>query len=160
MSKNEKIAAVVVSCIVVLVVLLNCCEDQETRQPIPMPRSGAILSGGHYYDRSTITIHADISESCVVSLRNIYGTEYVTFFVRAGESATVGVPAEKLYVYFASGKKWYGYGEDLMFGKSTDYFKDKGLVDFSRYTWEYTLYKTSDGNFTETPCSKSEFFTN
>lgn len=158
MSKNGKIAAVVVSCIVVLVLLLAYSEEQAAAKTVPMPRSGAILSGGNYYGRSSITVHANKSESCVVSLRNVYGVECVAFFVRAGESVTVGVPAEKLYVYFASGKNWYGYGENLMFGKKTDYSKDKSLVDFSRYTCEYTMYKTSDGNFTETPCSKSDFF--
>lgn len=158
MTKNGKIAAAVVSCLVVLFLLLIHSEEQSSSKAVPLPRSGTVLAGGNYYSRSSITVHASNNESCVVSLRNIYGQEVLCFFVRAGESITVGTPAEKLYVYFASGEKWYGYGESLMFGKNTDYFKDNGAVDFSRYTWEYKLYKTSGGNFNETPCSKSEFF--
>ena len=74
------------------------------------------------------------------------------------ETVTVGVPADELYIYFASGTKWYGYGKGLMFGEDTSYSKDDELVDFSEYTWEYTLYPVNDGNFSETPSNENEFF--
>lgn len=154
----SKKAAVITACVIVLVALLAYSEGQNSAKTVPMPVSGTILNGRSYYNASSITVHASKSESCVVSLKNHYGQEILSFFVRAGETVTVGVPSGQLYVYFASGEKWYGYGESLMFGKATDYFKDDHLVDFSRYTWEYKLYQTSSGNFTETPCSKSEFF--
>ena len=86
------------------------------------------------------------------------GKECISFFVRSGETVTIGVPAEYLYVYFASGDTWYGYGEGLMFGENTVYSKDDDALDFTQYTWEYTLYQVANGNFVETPSNQDEFF--
>ena len=141
----------------------TCGSENEHSQtaspinPVSMPASGTILSGTEYYG-SEITITADGSSSYVVSLKDYSGLEKVTFFVRAGDTVTVGVPEEYLYVYFASGTSWYGYGEGLMFGEETVYSKDDDILDFEGYTWEYTLYPVYDGNFTETPSDESEFF--
>lgn len=125
--------------------------------PVPEPVSGTILSGWEYGD-SSITVTADSSSSYVVSLKTSSGVERVTFYIRAGETVTIGVPAEYLYVYFASGTTWYGYGDGLMFGDYTAYSKDDDLLDFTQYTWEYTLYPVYDGNFSETPSDAQEFF--
>lgn len=121
------------------------------------PVSGTILSGKEYYG-SEITVKADGKSHYVVSLRNSSGIERMSFFVRAGHTVTVGVPSEYLYVYFASGNVWYGYGEGLMFGEDTVYSKDDDLLDFTNYTYEYTLYPVYNGNFSQTPCDESEFF--
>ena len=121
------------------------------------PASGTILSGTEYYG-SQITVTADSSSHYVVSLKNSSGVERLSFFVKSGDTVTVGVPSEYLYVYFASGTVWYGYGEGLMFGKETVYSKDDDLLDFTNYTYEYTLYPVYNGNFSETPCDESEFF--
>ena len=126
-------------------------------KPIAKPKTGAILSGREY-DESEITIHADSSYDYVVSLKDMRGHEYVSFYVRAGSTVTVGVPANYLYVYFASGKDWYGYGKGRMFGIDTVYSKDDECLDFTEYTWEYTLYPVTNGNFSETPSSEDEFF--
>ena len=126
-------------------------------KPVTLPETGTILSGSEYYD-SEITVNADGSSSYVVSLKNLYGEERVSFFVRAGETAVIGVPSEHLYVYFASGSTWYGYGEGLMFGEETIYSKDDKALDFAEYTWEYTLYPVYNGNFSETPSNADEFF--
>lgn len=133
---------------------------ESITQPLdiqPKPASGTILSGKEYFD-SEITVTADSSSSYVVSLKTSSGTDRLSFFVRAGETVTVGVPAEYLCVYFACGSLWYGYGEGLMFGDETIYSKDDDLLDFTQYTWEYTLYPVYDGNFSETPSNEDEFF--
>lgn len=126
--------------------------------PTAKPYSGKVLSGKEYYNESEITITADNSSDYVVSLKSRSGTERVCFYVRAGDTVTVGVPAEHLYVYFASGNIWYGYGKGLMFGKNTIYSKDDELLDFTEYTWEYELYPVTYGNFSETPSNADEFF--
>lgn len=123
----------------------------------PEPASRTILSGNEYYG-SEITVTASGDYSYVVSLKNSQGTHRLSFFVRAGETVTIGVPAEYLYVYFASGTTWYGYGEGLMFGEYTSYSKDDDLLDFAQYTYQYTLYPVYDGNFSETPSDENEFF--
>ena len=126
-------------------------------KPIPRPSSGTILSGKGY-DESEITVTASSSYDYVVSLKNHLGITCLSFYVRAGDTVTVGVPRNFFYVYFASGKEWYGYGKGLMFGEKTAYSKDDELLDFLEYTWEYTLYPVNDGNFSETPSNADEFF--
>lgn len=123
--------------------------------PVSEPYSGAILSGSEIYDESEITIRASGGESCVVKLKNRYGTERLRFYVRAGDVVTIGVPAEYLYVYFASGDTWYG--EDLLFGEDTSYQMVKDIEDFTEYTWEYTLYPVSNGNLSLSHIDEDEF---
>ena len=126
--------------------------------PVAKPYSGKILSGKESYDGSEITVTADGASDYVVSLKSRSGTERVSFYVRAGDTVTIGVPSEYLYVYFASGNTWYGYGKGLMFGERTVYSKDDELLDFTEYTWEYELYPVTNGNFSETPSNADEFF--
>lgn len=123
--------------------------------PMIEPRSGAILSGSEVYDGSEITVTASGGESCVVKLKNRYGIERMSFYVRAGDTVTVGVPSEYLYVYFASGDTWYGM--EHLFGKKTSYSMDDEICDFTEYTWTYTLYPVSNGNFSETPIDAEDF---
>lgn len=126
-------------------------------KPVMIPASGTILSGTEY-NESEITVTADDLNYYVVSLKYISGNDCISFFVRAGETVTIGVPAAYLDVYFASGKIWYGYGKGLMFGDDTVYEKDDETLDFTQYTWEYTLKPVYDGNFSETPSNEREFF--
>lgn len=123
---------------------------------VPEPESGDILYGKEYENESKLTISASSNESCVVKLKTSSGTEILSFYVRAGQTASVGVPCEKLYVYFATGRDWYG--EDKLFGENrTSYSKDSNICNFAEYTASYTLYPVSDGNFEETPISADEF---
>ena len=126
-------------------------------KPIIRPASGTILSGKEYYE-SEITVTANSSYDYVVSLKDMLDKEYVSFYVRAGDTVTIGVPANYLFVYFASGTEWYGYGRGLMFGDNTSYSKDDECLDFTEYTWEYTLYPVTNGNFSESPSNENEFF--
>lgn len=130
----------------------------DTLKPVSMPSSGTVLSGQEYHNESEITVKASLGDSYVVSLKYTNGKEAITFFVRSGETVTIDVPSAYLYVYFASGDTWYGYGEGLMFGEDTVYSKDDEPLDFTKYTWEYTLYQVANGNFEETPSNQDEFF--
>lgn len=128
-------------------------------KPVNMPLSGTILGGKAYNGASDSELTIETSDSAyVVSVKNGYGEEKVTFFVRPNSTVTVGVPATLLSVYFASGDTWYGYGEGLMFGEDTVYTKDDDVLNFHGYTYTYTLYSVYDGNFSETPSSQDEFF--
>ena len=130
---------------------------QETTPPpaVIIPRSGDILSGSECFDGSELTITADSGSSYVVKLKTANGVERLSFYVRAGDTVTVGVPAEYLYVYFASGDTWYG--KRLLFGDETYYSMDDEILDFTEYTWEYTLYPVNSGNFSETPIDPDDF---
>ena len=120
--------------------------------------SGTILSGKEYNKGSKITVTADWGADHVVLLKDTTGKEIVSFYVRAGDTVTIGVPAESLYVYFARGTEWHGYGKGLMFGDNTVYTKDDTIQDFSQYTYEYKLYPVNNGNFSEAPSNEKEFF--
>lgn len=130
---------------------------EDRQKTLPRPASGTILAGKEYTD-SEITVTASTSHDYVVSLKDMLGYDWVSFYVRAGETVTIGVPPHTLYVYFASGKEWYGYGKGLMFGEDTTYSKDDEMLNFSQYSWEYTLYPVTNGNFSETPCDENDFF--
>ncbi len=134
-------------------------ESESLPKQIAKPASGTILSGREY-SGSEITVTADSSSDYVVSLKTVTDVEIelLCFYVRAGDTVTIGVPDRYLYVYFASGKDWYGYGKGLMFGEDTVYSKDDKAQDFMRYAWEYTLFPVTNGNFSETPISEDEFF--
>ena len=130
-------------------------QKNETVEAETEPQSGAILSGAEDFNGSEITIKASTVNSCVVKLKTTSGIDRLSFYVRAGDTVTVGVPAECLYVYFASGDTWYG--KNLLFGEDTYYSMDDELADFTQYTWEYTLTPITNGNFSETPIDASEF---
>ena len=151
---------------VVLIVLLisGFSEDSvPTQSSVPEttlavvqePQSGTILLGREDIDGSELTITASGGSSCVVKLKTASGITRLSFYVRAGDTITVGVPAEYLYVYFASGDTWYG--EKQLFGENTSYGMDDEILDFTQYTWEYTLYPVSNGNFSETPIDPEDF---
>lgn len=130
-------------------------EETTLPQAVIIPRSGDILSGSECFDGSELTITADIRSSCIVKLKTASGIERLSFYVRAGDTVTVGVPAEYLYVYFASGDTWYG--KRLLFGEETYYSMDDEIRDFTQSTWEYTLSPVNNGNFSETPIDPDDF---
>lgn len=130
----------------------------EAPKPISRPTSGTILSGYRCYG-SEITVTADSTHDYVVIVKDEHGTTYVSFYVRAGTTVTMGVPCDHLFVLFASGTNWYGFGKGLMFGDDTVYSKDDELVDFTYgQSWTYTLQPVTGGNFSESPSNEDEFF--
>lgn len=127
---------------------------QTTLTPQAEPRTGYILSGVTG-GGSQITVKASTSSACVVKLKDLTGNTILSFYVRAGSKSTVGVPAGYYYVYFASGKTWYGNSN--LFGPDTYYSMDKDYLDFTNHTWEYELQEVANGNFSETPISEDQF---
>jgi hypothetical protein len=147
--------------LIIVIVVSSIVKDHEEVEadshltPVAEPTSGTILSGNEVYNGSEITIHASSGDSCVVKLKTRSGTERISFYVRAGDTVTVNVPAEYLYVYFASGSTWYGKND--LFGEKTHYQKTETVRDFTEYTWEFTLYPVSNGNLTLDQIDGDEF---
>lgn len=131
--------------------------QDSTLTAVPEPLSGTILSGEPGHDYSKIIIHASAGSSYVVKLKSPSGTTRLSFYVRSGETVTVRVPPECLYVYFASGSTWYG--TDYLFGSKTYYSMDDELFDFrgKQLELEYTLVPVVNGNFSATPISSEDF---
>ena len=141
--------------IIELVTTERQSNSSPTLVPVQEPQSGTILSGVESYDGSKLTVTASSNSSHVVKVKTASGLTRLTFYVRAGDTVTVKVPSENLYVYFASGDVWYG--EKYLFGNDTQYAMDDEIVDFTQYTMEYTLRPVTDGNFSETPIDPDEF---
>lgn len=131
------------------------CSFCGEMKPLSLPATGQVFIGKNKDCYSSLTIRSSSSESCYIKLKDAYGNDAFSFFVRAGTTVEVDVPEGKFYVYFAHGTDWYG--TDLLFGPNTTYSKDDELLDFTQYSWEYTLYPVSNGNFSETPISEDEF---
>ena len=141
--------------IALIAVIIYSMASDRTLVAVQEPQSGTILLGKEEFNKSELTITASGGASCVVKLKTASGTPRLSFYVRAGDTVTVGVPAERMYVYFASGQTWYG--EEHLFGSSTSYSMDNNLCDFTHYIWEYTLYPVNNGNFSETPIDPEDF---
>ena len=131
------------------------CKNCDKMKPLDTPKNGQVFIGKTLYCNSQITITTNSKESCYIKLKGSSGVDVFSFFVRAGSTVTVSVPSGYYYVYFAHGIDWYG--TEYLFGSSTTYSKDDELLDFNNYSWKYTLYETTNGNFTETPISEDEF---
>lgn len=126
-----------------LVVLLAGCSSAP--ESVSEPASGTVLSGYAPKDGSKITVSLAPTASSVVMLKDASDRVLLSFFVRSGEIVTVDVPAEIMYVHFASGKTWYG--ADLLFGEDTVYCQDDELTDFTQYSWEYEFDPLAGGDF-------------
>ena len=133
-------------CIVLaLLLVISMAGCSVAQQPVSEPASGTVLSGYAPKDGSQITVTLAPTASCVVMLKDTSGRTLLSFFVRSGDTVTVDVPAEMMYVHFAAGKTWYG--EEELFGKDTVYTKDDELTDFVQYSWEYEFDPLSGGDF-------------
>lgn len=105
---------------------------------------------------SSITVSAPENRSAYLILVDVETSEsLLSFFVRAGETATVPAPERICDIYFATGTDWYG--RYRMFGDDTVYRKFDEETDFSEYAWTYTLYTVPDGNAEAEYCSASDF---
>ena len=73
-------------------------------------------------------------------------TKVITFFVRAYSTVEIDMPAGNLELRYAYGSSWYG--ESKLFGENTRYAKDEEYYDFTRYSWEISLYTSSNSGQT------------
>lgn len=130
---------------IVLAAGLLLCGCASESKPVAEPNSGTILSGYAPAGESEITVSLAPTASCVVMLKDVSGRVLLSFFVRSGDTVTVDVPAEKMYVHVATGKTWYGAQE--LFGSATTYIQDDEMRDFSQSGWEYSFDPMSCSGF-------------
>lgn len=133
--------------------VVSGAEDDGTA--LALPSNGQVFEGSNMDRESELTIVCKSDSNCFIKMKNRNDKTVFSFFVRSGQTCKIKVPAQSLRVYFAYGTDWYG--PDKAFGKNTSYAKDDDLLDFSSYTYTYTLYPVTNGNFTETPISADEF---
>lgn len=112
-----------------------------------------------------LVIEASSTADACVKLESIDNPDkYVLFYVRAGEKATISVPAGKYYLKYTSGSTWYSTEE--MFGASASYTKAEDIFEFTvSYSGNYvyynqitvTLYTVWGGNLETTPITENGF---
>ena len=155
-TSTKTILIAIVAILFISVIATTLIKPKPTLEPKPEPSSGTILMGAEVFNGSEITVTASDYESCVVKLKDSSGTTIISFFVREGETARIGIPGKYLYAYFAMGDTWYG--EKDLFGEDTSYSMDEEGCDYSQYTLEYTLSYVDNGNFSETPIDSEDFW--
>lgn len=88
------------------------------------------------------------------------GTEVMSLFIRAGQSAEVAVPFGNYKARIATGQTWYG--ESVRFGPNTNYAVLDAVLDFKLegnqlVGHELTLSKIKNGNLKQVPMSAGDF---
>jgi hypothetical protein len=88
------------------------------------------------------------------------GTEVMSLFIRAGQSAEVAVPFGSFKARIASGQTWYG--ESIRFGPNTSYATLDAVLDFKLegnqlVGHELTLSKIKNGNLKQVPLTANDF---
>ena len=124
------------------------CPSSPNRLP---PIRAALLVGAHPQSPGTLVF----SNGCAFLIETLlsrtgrerslhFGGFYFpdTFFVRAYSTVEIDMPAGNPELRYACGSTWYG--ESKLFGDSTRYAKDEEYYDFTNYTWEISLYTTSN----------------
>ena len=126
----------------------------------PAPQAQTLPSNGHIFSGSStgdagIEITAASSESCWAKVYTSSGKLQISFFIRAGKTVYVDVPAGTYTIHFATGKTWYGTGDK--FGSGTSYGQDKSVRIDSGYYMTYTLQASSGGNWSPSSLDASNF---
>lgn len=133
----------------------NISAPIQTQQPLSLPETGKVFFGKALERESSLTVYNKTSSSCLIKLKDSSNKDIFSFFVRAHDTIDMAVPTGNYYIYIAQGDEWYGAVD--CFGEETCYYKNDELIDFYNYTWEYTLFTTTNDNFSETPISANEF---
>ena len=116
---------------------------RPTATPQEMPASGTVFFCSDSYTPSTFTVENSGSSNYYMKfVKAGTDTTVITFFVRAHSTITINMPAGNLELRYAYGSNWYG--EEQLFGEETYYAKDEEYYDFSNYTWEISLYTSSN----------------
>lgn len=126
----------------------------------PLPANGEILFENGWDRVAPFTVVTRGDENFFIKLKNISGSEILTFFVRAGETVDIDVPLGTFMLYYATGETWYG--EENLFGETTGRYRAVDLFDFYEEDgyvngWTVELYLQTNGNLDTEPISADEF---
>ena len=130
-------------------------QNSAKSSPQSLPATGTMFKTYSGQCDSELTITASPEASSIVKLKTADKKTVLSFFVRAGETVKIPVPAGDYYIFFASGDEWYGVDESL--GENTIYGMDDDILDFSNYTWTYELELQTDGNFSQKKIDAEDF---
>lgn len=128
------------------------------------PQNAAVLGGNCKGGYCRIVVQSG-SEDALIKLENIdNASQYLLFYVRAGETATLNVRDGSYTLKYATGFTWYGLEE--YFGERTKYSEAQTVVVFkTTYEGNYvhyteqqiTLYAVAFGNLSTSVISADDF---
>lgn len=125
----------------------------EVALAVRRPANGTVFSNSVGSDYCKFTVFASDSDACVKLVLKDNPKNYVMFYVRSGENATVYVPGGTYLVKYVTGPYWFN--EVSMFGEWGTYAqadgdftlnirRDGGYVYYDAIT--LTLYSVVDGD--------------
>lgn len=128
------------------------------------PQNAAVLGGNCKGGYCRIVVQSG-SEDALIKLENIdNASQYLLFYVRAGETAALNVRDGSYTLKYATGFTWYGLEE--YFGERTKYSEAQTVVVFkTTYEGNYvhyteqqiTLYAVAFGNLSTSVISADDF---
>ncbi|MFA5804946.1 MAG: hypothetical protein WC879_09895 [Melioribacteraceae bacterium] len=145
-----------------LLVFIFILSGYSFSQELTLPVNGVVK---YYTDKEAVAplqiITKSSNEHYYVKLVNSVNDEFImSIFIRANYKVMVDVPLGSYYIKYATGNKWYG--EEKLFGDSTDYYKADYIFDFKLVDNHYTgytieLFLQDRGNLKTEEISRAEF---
>ena len=164
MVRSKKSIIGLASLIVLVVAIVGCtmygCSSSKSSKTDANltarsePSNGSILDGSSS-GGAGIKVTASSDASAYVKVKTKSGKTVVGFYVRAGKSAEVSIPAGTYSVQFAMGSTWYGSSD--CFGSSTSYGQDSNVSLGNGEVMTYRLQRSTSGNFQMGSLKGSDF---
>lgn len=105
------------------------------------PSNGKVFQNATGWGYGQFTVSAGSRDACV-KLENINDpAQYVLFYVRAGEEATVKVKDGSYVAKYATGEYWFD--KDSLFGSDTAYTKAEDVLEFTTTREGNSIYYTT-----------------
>lgn len=141
----------------------NAALEQKLKQL--RPTNGRTFKNTLDWGWGEFTVTADSDRDAYVKLVSIVDpSKYVTFYVHAGQSATVKVKDGSYIVKYTTGENWFGpeamFGENAAFTKADDTFTFNTTISGSYVHYSnisITLYSVVGGDLSTTPITADSF---
>lgn len=122
------------------------CFFTSRHSPVNKPYTGVIISDPVGECIAPLTVETRGEEDYYIILK---GTDEMSFYVNAGQTADVEVPLGDYEIYYAVGKTWYG--KEYLFGPDTARYKCDDCFEFYEEDgyvngWTLELYLQNNGN--------------
>ena len=96
---------------------------------IAEPKSGSVLTNHARGEYGSVTIRAGDAPALIKIIGVGNDSNYMTVYIRGGESATVHIKDGNYRLRYATGEKWYGEAE--LFGTATSFYSVDTVLRFS-----------------------------
>ena len=118
-------------------------------------KNGNIIKkpNGDLVSSLTVTAADDYDAYIYLKSKNKKSND-MSFTVKRGKEAKVGVPADEYDLYWAGGTTWYG--SKFLFGPDTQYNKTDDNWDFTKYTWTFSM-GVENGNLENEVVDEDDF---